>query len=83
MGFGDVKLVAMIGGIIGWGGALFTIMMGALLGSIGGGLLMAARRGKLDSEIPFGPFLAAAGYLYMVAGPAIVGWYFGRTGLFG
>lgn len=83
MGFGDVKLVAMIGGFLGWGAALFTIMFGALAGSVVGGLVMLLRRGRLDSEIPFGPFLAAGGYVYILAGPAIIDWYFSRTGFLG
>lgn len=82
MGFGDVKLIAMTGGLLGLPAAFFTIMFGALSGSIVGGALMLSRRGRLDSEIPFGPFLAAGIYVYMIAGPAIIDWYFGRSGLF-
>ncbi|MFT4569525.1 MAG: leader peptidase (prepilin peptidase)/N-methyltransferase [Hyphomicrobiaceae bacterium] len=83
MGFGDVKLVAMIGGFVGVSGALFTIMFGALSGSIIGALMMGLRRGRLDTEIPFGPFLAAGGYVYILAGPAIIDWYLTRTNFFG
>ena len=82
MGFGDVKLIAMTGGLLGLPAAFFTIMVGAMLGSIIGGAMMLAQRGRLNTEIPFGPFLAAGIYLYMIAGPAIIHWYFARGGFF-
>lgn len=82
MGFGDVKLIAMTGGLLGLSAAFFTIMVGALLGSIIGGGMMLAQRGRLNTEIPFGPFLAAGIYLYMIAGPEIIDWYFARGGIF-
>lgn len=56
MGFGDVKLMAGIGGFVGWQGALLTFFLGCLLGSIAGGVRYLFVR---DPYVAFGPFLAA------------------------
>lgn len=76
MGFGDVKLLAMIGGVLGWEAALFSLFAAAISGSVIGLALMVARGGRLDMAIPFGPFLAFGGVLYMLAGPALIDLYF-------
>ncbi|HYB98583.1 MAG TPA: prepilin peptidase [Candidatus Limnocylindrales bacterium] len=82
MGFGDVKLLAMIGGFLGWQAPLFSLMVGAITGSIIGLFLMLARKGKLDMAIPFGPFLAFGAFLYMIAGPQVVELYLEHVSLF-
>ena len=82
MGFGDVKLLAMIGGFLGWAGALFSIVGGAVVGSAIGIVAVIARRGRMDSEIPFGPFLAGGAVVYMLAGPQIIAWYLRLPRLF-
>ena len=76
MGFGDVKLLAMVGGFQGWEASLFSLIVGSILGTIVGISLMIARRGRLDMEIPFGPFIIAGALLHMLGGPAIIDWYF-------
>ncbi len=75
MGLGDVKLLAMVGGFFGWQGAMFTLLVGSVVGSFVGLAVMVARRGRLDMEIPFGPFLAAGAILYMLYGPRLIQWY--------
>ena len=75
MGLGDVKMLAMVGGLLGWEGAIFTLVIGSIIGTVFGLAAMIARGGRLDMEIPFGPFLAAACGLYMLGGPSILGWY--------
>jgi leader peptidase (prepilin peptidase)/N-methyltransferase len=75
MGLGDVKLLAMIGGLLGWEATLFSLFGGSMLGSAVGMVSMILRRRGLDLEIPFGPFLAAAALLYMFAGPEILSWW--------
>jgi leader peptidase (prepilin peptidase)/N-methyltransferase len=79
MGLGDVKMLAMVGGLLGWEGALFTLVTGSLVGTVFGLAAMLARGGKLDMEIPFGPFLAAGCMLYMLDGPQLIHWYFSRA----
>jgi leader peptidase (prepilin peptidase)/N-methyltransferase len=58
MGFGDVKLLAMIGAFVSWDGALWTLVLASIIGSVCGSIYYALRR---DRYIPFGPFLAAGG----------------------
>jgi len=77
MGFGDVKLLAMIGGLQGWEAAVFSLLIGSMIGSLVGIALIVARRGRLDMEIPFGPFLVIAAFVHMLGGPQLIAWYFG------
>jgi leader peptidase (prepilin peptidase)/N-methyltransferase len=58
MGFGDVKLIAMIGGLTGWQGALAALLGGSVVGSFYG---VARRLRGGDNVVPFGPFLALGG----------------------
>lgn len=57
MGGGDGKLLALIGAFLGWQGALFSLFLGSLYGSIVGLLLLASCKLKRGEPIPFGPFL--------------------------
>jgi leader peptidase (prepilin peptidase)/N-methyltransferase len=78
MGFGDVKLLAMVGAFQGWQASMFALIIGSLLGTVVGVSLMVARRGRLDMEIPFGPFIVAGAFLHLMGGPALIDWYFSR-----
>jgi leader peptidase (prepilin peptidase)/N-methyltransferase len=60
MGLGDVKLLAMIGAFLGWRGMLLSLALGSTAGALVGIGLIAAGRGRRDTELPFGTFLAAA-----------------------
>lgn len=77
MGGGDVKLLAAIGGVIGWRGVVWTIFISALIGSAVG-IYGKIRRG--EELIPYGPFLAVAAFLYLFVGPRAIEWYFGILG---
>jgi len=77
MGGGDVKLMGMVGSFLGWKGALLTIMLGALAGSVIGVLLIALNRHKMGKVIPFGPFLAVGAVSSAFYGRDIVSWYLG------
>jgi leader peptidase (prepilin peptidase)/N-methyltransferase len=63
MGFGDVKLMAFVGGVVGWQLALLTILLGALFGAAVGLLAMARSR---DTRIPFGPYLSLGALVAML-----------------
>jgi leader peptidase (prepilin peptidase)/N-methyltransferase len=69
MGFGDVKLMAMIGAVLGWQSALLTMFLGCLFGAVGGGLGVLLGRGNV---IPFGPFLALGAVVCLFWRDAIV-----------
>jgi leader peptidase (prepilin peptidase) / N-methyltransferase len=75
MGGGDIKLIAMIGAFLGWQGALFTILSGALMGSLVGMMLMLlGKKGRKD-KVPFGPFLSCGAILFMLSGDDLIRWY--------
>ena len=80
MGMGDVKLLAMIGALIGWQGVLFTLFVGSLAGSLVG-FVMVLTQGRKDLKlrVPFGPFLSLGAMVYVFAGPSLIRWYFHLT----
>ncbi len=66
LGFGDVKMVAMIGVFLGLQGALLTVVLGSLLGSVVGlAYTLAKRKPVLTQELPFGTFLGLAALVVM------------------
>ncbi|MCK5944012.1 MAG: prepilin peptidase, partial [Planctomycetes bacterium] len=70
MGFGDVKLMAMIGAFVGWQGALLTLFLGCIFGAIVG-VTLALRRG-ISARIPFGPYLAMGAVVTLFGGDALL-----------
>jgi leader peptidase (prepilin peptidase)/N-methyltransferase len=76
MGWGDVKLAALIGLATGFPLVFVAIIMGAILGGIAAVALMIAKRRTRRETIPFGPFLAVAAMVTMLWGNSILDWYF-------
>jgi leader peptidase (prepilin peptidase)/N-methyltransferase len=71
MGYGDFKLLAALGAWLGWKMLLPIILLSSIVGAIiGVVLIFLARRGR-DIPIPFGPYLAAAGFIALLYGNAI------------
>ena len=77
MGWGDVKLVALIGLATGFPLVLFTIVLAAIIGTIVAVALMIARRRRFRETLPFGPFLAVATMMTLVWGSDVLAWYMG------
>lgn len=75
LGFGDVKLLAPVGAVVGPVGVLYVFFLAALAGSVIGIPHRLLGRGR---EIPFGPFLALGAAATLVAGPALHAWLFDR-----
>lgn len=75
MGFGDVKLAAMFGALLGPVLALATIFLAAFAGSIVGAILMARGRGGMKTALPFGVFLAPAAMIVWLWGDGWVAAY--------
>ncbi|MFZ4395727.1 MAG: prepilin peptidase [Kiritimatiellia bacterium] len=71
MGLGDVKLMGAVGAFLGWQAVLFTIVGGALLGSVVGVTLILCRRVKMQGHIPFGPYLSLAALVWIYWGPLL------------
>lgn len=78
MGLGDVKMLAMLGALLGVRGVLVTLFVGTLLGSIAGLALVATRRGDFATKLPFGLFLAAGGMVALFAADWLAALYLGR-----
>ena len=66
MGYGDFKLFAALGAWLGWQMLLPVILLSAASGAILGVLLIVLRRHERNTPIPFGPYLAVAGWLVMM-----------------
>jgi len=77
MGYGDFKLFAALGAWFGWQMLLPVILLAAASGAVIGLGLIALRRHDRTAPIPFGPFLAGAGWLMLMCGPQLVRGYFG------
>ena len=77
MGGGDVKLAARVGVVLGWQGALLTLFLSALAGSLWGGILMARRKGDGRTAIPFGTLLAPAAMVVFLWGDRWLDAYLG------
>lgn len=78
MGFGDVKMMALVGAFLGAPLALLTIMIGSLLGSIVGLIFIRISGKTREYELPFGTFLAAAGIVTVLYGEDLIRWYIDR-----
>lgn len=75
MGYGDFKLLAMLGAWLGWQQLSFVVLLSSLLGTLIGGYLIVFTKLLKARRIPFGPFLATAGWLAMMWGDQINNWY--------
>jgi len=78
MGGGDIKMMAMVGGFLGWKGVILTTFLGSLFGSIIGIFMMLFRGREKGSQIPFGPFLALGAVVSLFFGQEIIIWYLYR-----
>ena len=76
MGFGDVKMMLMVGAFLGWRLTILTILLGALTGSIAGIIVMYRRGGRnLQMMLPFGIFLGIGSIVSLLFGARIIAWY--------
>ncbi|MDX1600153.1 MAG: prepilin peptidase [Anaerolineales bacterium] len=81
MGMGDVKLAALLGVILGFPAIVPGLLVAFISGgAVAGGLLLAGRIERRD-PMPFGPFLSAAGVLFLLYGDQIVHWWLGGGAL--
>jgi leader peptidase (prepilin peptidase)/N-methyltransferase len=76
MGFGDFKLLAALGALLGWQSLPVIILLSSAVGAIVGLALIAISKRDKNIPIPFGPYLAAAGWLAMLWGDDLSNWYY-------
>jgi leader peptidase (prepilin peptidase) / N-methyltransferase len=81
MGYGDFKLLALFGAWLGWQYLPQIILISALTGALLGVALILSGRHKRDAPMPFGPFLAAAGWISLIWGEQLNGVYLHNVGL--
>ncbi len=81
MGYGDFKLFAALGAWLGWQLLPLVLLLSAGVGAIVGIALMVFRRHGRDVPIPFGPYLAGAGWIALLWGQQIVDGYLDASGL--
>jgi len=81
MGYGDFKLFAALGAWLGWQMLLPIILLAALTGAVLGILMIALRGRDRNIPIPFGPYLAAAGWLALMWGEEVVSSYLRFAGV--
>ncbi len=76
MGHGDFKLLAMLGAWIGWKLLFVVILTASLVGATVGITMILLKKTGRDTQIPFGPYLATAGWLSLLWGEEISQFYF-------
>jgi len=81
MGYGDFKLFAALGAWLGWKLLPLVILLSAATGALLGILMIVLRGRDRSAPMPFGPYLAAAGWLAMMYGDVLVGSYLRVSGL--
>ena len=81
MGYGDFKLLAALGAWLGWQVLPLIILLSSVVGAVVGLALMVIKRRGREVPIPFGPYLAAAGWLGLVWGEQILAAWLGAAAL--
>jgi leader peptidase (prepilin peptidase)/N-methyltransferase len=75
MGYGDFKLLAAIGAWVGWQHLPVVILLSSFVGAVAGVTLLTIQGKDRNQPIPFGPYLAAAGWLTILYGDVIIAYY--------
>ena len=78
MGFGDVKMLAMVGAWLGVKMVVLTFVVSSMMGGLLGVVLLASRRADMATRVPFGTMLAVAALIASVYGGPLVAWYLSR-----
>ena len=81
MGYGDFKLLGALGAWMGWQMLPLILLLSAFAGAVTGIALILLRGRDRNVPIPFGPYLAAAGWIALLWGPQIMGSYLTLAGL--
>ncbi|MGR8946890.1 MAG: prepilin peptidase [Gammaproteobacteria bacterium] len=70
MGYGDFKLLALLGAWLGWQALPIIIIMSSVVGAILGGVILFVSNKDKSQPFPFGPYLAIAGWLHLIGATA-------------
>lgn len=80
MGFGDVKMLAMVGAWLGVKMVLVTFVLSSMMGGLIGVALIGSRRADLATRVPFGTMLAVAALVASLYGEPLLAWYLSLAG---
>jgi len=80
MGYGDFKLLAMLGAWGGWQILPLTLLLSSLVGAVVGVIVLRMRNAPASTQIPFGPYLAIAGWIALLWGGQITDSYWHSVG---
>jgi len=80
MGFGDVKMLAMVGAWLGVKMVLVTFVLSSMMGGLIGVALITARRADMATRVPFGTMLAVAALVVSLYGEPLLAWYLSLAG---
>ena len=75
MGYGDFKLLAIFGALMGWQAILTIVLLSSLVGAIIGSIQLSVQGRDKATPIPFGPYLAIAGWITLMYGEQLQLWY--------
>jgi leader peptidase (prepilin peptidase)/N-methyltransferase len=75
MGFGDVKMLAMVGAFLGLKLVVVTFVLSSMMGGVVAAALMATRRADLATRVPYGTMLAVGALIASLYGDALIAWY--------
>ena len=81
MGYGDFKLLAALGAWLGWQMLPLVIFLSSLIGATIGLIMIAFKRQKSSQPMPFGPYIALAGWIALMWGDYIIDIYLRSNGL--
>lgn len=81
MGYGDFKLMAIFGALLGWQQLPLIILLSSVVGAVIGSVMLAVQKKEQSTAIPFGPYIAAAGWIAMLWGSQISEAYLRSIGL--
>lgn len=74
MGLGDVKMLAMVGAVLGWPHVWLTLLLASVVGAVVG-IALSVSGGSWKTRLPFGTFLAAAALASSYWGEPLIDWY--------
>jgi leader peptidase (prepilin peptidase)/N-methyltransferase len=75
MGMGDVKMLAMIGAVLGWRAVIVTLVLASCSGALVGVLMLSRAKDGMRYALPFGTFLSAGALAASLVGEPLVAWY--------
>jgi len=81
MGYGDFKLLAALGAWLGWQMLFLIVILSAIVGLVAAVSMMVFRGHDRQIPIPFGPYLAVAGFVALIWGPRLIHTYMSVSGL--